>query len=70
MYSLYCHQLTVSKKDRIISVPCEDLPCKEKTMGIWLDNIQETEELKKELKCILSEWSKELETKTEIYLEP
>ena len=66
---MYCHELTVSKNNKNILVPCEDLTTKERTIGIWIDNIIETEEVKKELKSILSEWSKGLEAKTEIYFE-
>ena len=66
---MYCHQLTVKKENLCISIPCEDLPCKDRTIGIWVEKIKESEEVKKELKNVLSKWCKEVETKSEIYLE-
>ena len=66
---MYCHQLTVTKGNISISIPCEDLPRTTKTMGIWLEDIKQSEEVKKELKNLLSEWCKELDTETEIYLD-
>ena len=35
---MYTHALSVKKGEYVVSIPCEDLPTKEKTFGMWLYN--------------------------------
>jgi hypothetical protein len=64
---MYCHSLSVEKGNDKISISCEDLPTKEKTIGIWLHTLEEPEEIKKELAQVLLDWTKKLEVKFQIY---
>ncbi len=65
---MYCHSLSVRRGNYQISISCEDLPTKEKTIGIWLHALEVSEEIKKELSLVLLEWTRTLEVKFKIYI--
>ena len=64
---MYCHELSVKRGRHQIAISCEDLPTKEKTIGIWLNTLEEPEEIKKELAHVLHAWTNKLEVKFQIY---
>ena len=55
---MYYHSLSVKKGDHKISISCEDLPTKDKTIGVWVYTLEESEEIKKELAEALLDWTK------------
>lgn len=65
---MYCHALSVSKGNQRISIDCEDLPSEEKTIGIWLHNLDAPISLKEELQQVLLKWASKYEVKFRIYL--
>ena len=65
---MYCHALTVKKGQHRMNIDCEDLPTKEKTIGIWLHNLNAPNELKEQLQQVLLKWAKQFEVKFQIYV--
>lgn len=65
---MYCHALSVSKGKQRISIDCEDLPTNEKTIGIWLYNLDIPNGLKNELQQVLLKWAKQFEIRFQIYI--
>ncbi len=64
---MYTHDLVMSKGQDRFSIPCEDLPAKEKTIGVWLHELEAPKELVRELAQALLSWSKTLDELFHIY---
>jgi len=64
---MYCHSLSVQKSQNKFSIDCEDLPTEEKTIGIWLYNLDAPEKIVKELQNVLLQWANKFEVKFLIY---
>ena len=65
---MYCHALSVNKGQRKFIIDCEDLPTHEKTIGIWLHNLKESDEIKRELRNVLLKWANQFKVKFKIYV--
>lgn len=65
---MYTHDLSVSKGHYRIDIDCEDLPTTEKTIGVWLHNLDISFSLKKELQEVLQHWSNQFDVKFQIYI--
>jgi len=65
---MFYHSLSVEKKNEKISIPCEDLPTKEKMLGIWLDDIDTSNSTQDELRSVMLAWANEMEVHCQIYL--
>ncbi len=65
---MYCHALTATKGEYRIDLPCEDLPTKEKSIGVWLHDLDISAKHKKELQVVLLEWANSLEVKCRVYV--
>ncbi|EDY87312.1 hypothetical protein GP5015_2491 [gamma proteobacterium HTCC5015] len=65
---MYCHALSVEKGGRKFSIDCEDLPTREKTIGIWLYNLKATDGIKNELRDVLLKWANNFEVIFKIYV--
>jgi hypothetical protein len=64
---MYCHALSAAKSQHKFSIDCEDLPTKEKTIGIWLYNSSIPEAMITEMQAILLKWASDFEIKFQIY---
>lgn len=64
---MYCHALSVKKGQYNFSIDCEDLPTQEKTIGIWLYNLDAPTQVINELQNILLKWVNTFEVKVQIY---
>jgi hypothetical protein len=67
---MYTHSLSIKKGQNQFSVNCEDLPTKEKIIGIWLYNSNISENFEIELRHVLSVWINKLDIKFQIYTTP
>ena len=65
---MYCHALSAKKGQDRMNIPCEDLPTKEKTIGVWLTNLELSDERKRELQSVLLQWANKLEVTFQIYV--
>jgi hypothetical protein len=64
---MYCHDLRASKGARQISIPCEDLPIRDGTVGLWLYELILDEATSRDLMEGLLEWAKASGMKFRIY---
>ena len=64
---MYCHSLSAKKGEYRVSISCEDLPTKEKTIGIWLHDLDVSEKHKQELQHVLLQWTNELQLHCRVY---
>ncbi len=64
---MYCHALSVVKGEHKFSIDCEDLPTKEKTIGIWLCSSAIPEAMISEVQATLLKWASDFEIKFQIY---
>jgi hypothetical protein len=64
---MYCHDLSAMKGKYKIQIPCEDLPDKEKTVGIWLYDIEASAKHKEELRSACLEWADKMEIRCKVY---
>jgi len=64
---MYCHDLSARKGNYTIQIPCEDLPSKDKTMGIWLHDLEASAKHKEELKTVLLEWADMMGVRCMVY---
>ena len=64
---MYCHALSVKKEFSLINIPCEDLPKKEKTIGMWILELDVLAEIKDEIKTVLLKWALKLGLESRIY---
>lgn len=65
---MYCHALAATKGEYRINLQCEDLPEKEKTIGIWLHDVDISAKHKEELQVVLLEWANNLDAKCKVYV--
>lgn len=65
--NMYCHGLLVEKGNYRFSIDCEDLPSKEKAIGIWLCSIDAPEIILEELQSVLLQWVNKYEINIQIY---
>ena len=65
---MYCHDLSAQFWENLIQIQCEDLPNKEKTIGVWLTNLELSDERKRELQSVLLQWANKLEVTFQIYV--
>jgi len=66
---MYCHKLVAAKGEQKYVIPCEDLPCKDNFVGIWLYDVVASESHKEELRTILLNWAKEVNMRVKIYID-
>ncbi len=67
---MYTHALSVKKGEYVVSIPCEDLPTKEKTFGMWLYNLDLSNKHINELQSVLLELATKQNVLCKVYLSP
>jgi len=65
---MYCHSLSAEKNETKFDIPCEDLPEKERMMGIWIEDLKTSEETKRDLSQAMFTLAKELDYQCRVYL--
>lgn len=65
---MYCHALAATKGEYRLNLPCEDLPTKEKTIGIWLHDLDISAKHKEELQVVLLKWANSVEVKCKVFI--
>ena len=65
---MYCHDLSATKAKHRIQIQCEDLPCQNNTLGIWLYDLNISSSQKDELKSVLLQWANEIGLQCIIYI--
>tara|TARA_Y100000296_G_scaffold83251_1_gene113725 strand:+ start:552 stop:836 length:285 start_codon:yes stop_codon:yes gene_type:complete len=66
---MFSHELKLKNKNLELTLPCEDLAISPKTIGVWLNSVDTSEEIKNEITNLLLEWSKKLNVPFRIYVE-
>ena len=64
---MYTHALSIKNGHSKFGISCEDLPSKEKVIGIWLHTSSIPQERLCEVKDILLKWAKLYPLKFQIY---
>ncbi len=64
---MYTHALSVQKGQSKFGISCEDLPTKEKTIGMWLYTSTIPEPMIEEVQQLLLKWAKQYPIKFQIY---
>lgn len=64
---MYTHALSVKKGGQQFSVSCEDLPVREKTIGVWLYSSDIPDSMLVDLQETLRKWSRKFDIKFQIY---
>ena len=64
---MYCHRLLARKGKHEINIQCEDLAIEEKTVGIWLFDLDVSDDIENELQQVVIQWANSIEERIKIY---